>query len=887
VEGGLVVDSTGNLNIYQGGAWKLVCNKTDQGCGTGSGSALSAISAATVGNTINSGDNAQVWNWSVSTADKSAFTFGENLASTATGTPAILAVQTLATSTATPLYVKNYGDADSFRIDDVSGDTSPFIINASGNVGIGLTDPGSFKLNVNGNTNITGNLTLTALGTADNNTLLCRNSSNQIAGCQGSLSGTNTGDQNIFQTIATSSGTSPVADTTTDTLTLTAGANITITGNSATDTITIAAADQYQGTVTSVGLALPTNEFSITNSPVTGSGTLTGSWKNQNANVIFAGPSTGAAAAPTFRTLVDNDIPDSITITNLSGTNTGDVTLAGSLDYLTIAGQVITRNAIDLATDVTGTLADGNIPASITRDTEWDTAAEINAATTDADFSLTTHNHTLDSLSNVTITANSDGEILRWNGVAWVNNTLAEAGIQAAGNYLTTATAFGGDVSGTYNNIVVTDDSHAHTAATLPATISYLGASIDLGSEVTGTLPVGNGGTGATTFTQYGVLYGDNANAIKVTAAGTTGQCLIGNTGAAPSWGACSSGSVTSVGLALPTNEFTITNSPVTTTGTLTGSWKNQNANVIFAGPSTGAAAAPTFRTLVDNDIPDSITITNLSGTNTGDVTLAGSLDYLTIAGQVITRNAIDLATDVTGVLPLANGGTSKNLTASNGAIVYSDADSFELSGVGTSGQALVSGGAGAPTWYAPTAGSILFAGTSGVLSQDNANFYYDATGHNLAIGTNTITSKLNVTGATTGSGATAIAGIYSNLTLTNSTGSGYQFGNRTVVTVNGGTAGTEVGTIIRMTDDTALANTVRGLEVQAWSGSNPNGINTGIATFGKTFGIQATTDSKGAGVLEPAAIYADLDNGTATTVGNAIRAFTDNATSANRAYWV
>lgn len=43
------------------------------------------------------------------------------------------------------------------------------------------------------------------------------------------------------------------------------------------------------------------------------------------------------------------------------------------------------------------------------------------------------------------------------------------------------------------------------------------------------------------------------------------------------------------------------------------------------------------------------------TGTNTGDVTLGGSLDYLTISNQVITRNAINLTTDVTGVLPAAN----------------------------------------------------------------------------------------------------------------------------------------------------------------------------------------------------------------------------------------
>lgn len=46
------------------------------------------------------------------------------------------------------------------------------------------------------------------------------------------------------------------------------------------------------------------------------------------------------------------------------------------------------------------------------------------------------------------------------------------------------------------------------------------------------------------------------------------------------------------------------------------------------------------------------------SGANTGDVTLAGALTYLTIADQVITRGAITLTSDVTGTLPVGSGGT-------------------------------------------------------------------------------------------------------------------------------------------------------------------------------------------------------------------------------------
>lgn len=65
------------------------------------------------------------------------------------------------------------------------------------------------------------------------------------------------------------------------------------------------------GTVTSVGLSLP-SIFSVSGSPVTTSGTLTGTLATQSANLVFAGPTAGGAATPTFRSLVTADLANQI-----------------------------------------------------------------------------------------------------------------------------------------------------------------------------------------------------------------------------------------------------------------------------------------------------------------------------------------------------------------------------------------------------------------------------------------------------------------------------------------------------------------------------------------------------------------------------------------------
>lgn len=67
-----------------------------------------------------------------------------------------------------------------------------------------------------------------------------------------------------------------------------------------------------------------------------------------------------------------------------------------------------------------------------------------------------------------------------------------------------------------------------------------------------------------------------------------------------------SGGSVTSVGLSAP-GIFSVSGSPVTTAGTLGLALVNQNANLVWAGPTTGSPAPPTFRSLVDADLPANV----------------------------------------------------------------------------------------------------------------------------------------------------------------------------------------------------------------------------------------------------------------------------------------
>lgn len=145
------------------------------------------------------------------------------------------------------------------------------------------------------------------------------------------ITGTNTGDQFIFKNVAVSGQSTVTAETTNDTLTLVAGTNVTLTTDAGTDSVTINATGGG-GSGDVVGPASATDNALVRFDNTTGK-------LVQNSGITVADGATGT----------------------LSGTNTGDISLSGTPDYITLSGQTLTRGLVDLASDVTGDLPFANL----------------------------------------------------------------------------------------------------------------------------------------------------------------------------------------------------------------------------------------------------------------------------------------------------------------------------------------------------------------------------------------------------------------------------------------------------------------------------------------------------------------------------------------------
>jgi hypothetical protein len=347
-----------------------------------------------------------------------------------------------------------------------------------------------------------------------------------------------------------------------------------------------------------------------------------------------------------------------------------------------------------------------------------------------------------------------------------------------------------------------------------------------------GTLAIASGGTNSTaTPTAYGIAYG-TGTAYAFTAAGTAKQVLIANTSAAPTWSTLTSGTSILYGdgtggfsnvtigsgvsfvagtLSATGSGGTVTSvtgtSPVVSSGGNTPAislaaaygdtlnpYGTKTATYVLAGPTTGAATAPTFRALVSTDIPSLSYVSSVSAT--APITSTGGLTpTIAVTSSALTKTddtnvtvtlggspttALLAATSLTlgwsGQLAVGRGGTGLSAGTSGGIPYFSSTSTIASSALltqygvvygggagatpvataaGTTGQVLTATTGGAPTWASPAT-----SGTVTSVSVVSANGFAGT----VATSTTTpaITISTSITGVLKGNG-TAISAAVAN----------------------------------------------------------------------------------------------------------------------------
>lgn len=331
------------------------------------------------------------------------------------------------------------------------------------------------------------------------------------------------------------------------------------------------------GTVTSIGLTAP-SILSVSGSPVTTSGSIALSLTTQNANLVFAGPTTGSAATPTFRSLVTADLPAGVgTVTSVSATVPS---------FLAIAGSPVTTS---------GTLA-------LTLQTQ--SAALVFAGPTTG------------AAAAPTFRALAATDLPAGTGTVTSVSATVPSFLAVGGSPVTTSGTLAISLNTQSQNLIFAGPGSG--SAAVPTFRALL--PLDLSLTTTGDL-----------------LY-DNAGALARLPVGGNGTVLTVASGL-PSWQTAGggSGTVTSVDTAVP-SILTVSGNPITTSGTLAFALATQSPNTVLIGPSTGpSAAVPTFRNLVWDDFGGGSALTGAILYYNGGTSPPGQTAGNTTNGSVLT----------------------------------------------------------------------------------------------------------------------------------------------------------------------------------------------------------------------------------------------------------
>ena len=245
---------------------------------------------------------------------------------------------------------------------------------------------------------------------------------------------------------------------------------------------------------------------------------------------------------------------------------------------------------------------------------------------------------------------------------------------------------------------------------------------------------IANTGVGAGTY--------GSASAVPVFNVNAQGQLTsVSNTSIAIGASQITSGTISS---SLISGSYT----GITGVGTITaGTW---NANAIQ--PAYGGTGLTSFNVGDLLVATGTTTLSTLADVATGNALISGGVNTSPSWGK------IGLTTHVSGVLPIANGGTNSTATPTAGGVAYGTGTAYAVTAAGTAGQVLTSTGAGAPTWTtgATSVGTLGYFGSfwdTTTQTATAANTAYSVTLNSADTANNgvSVTSGSRVTFAKTG----------------------------------------------------------------------------------------------------------------------------------------